>query len=220
MVRIAPSLLAADFAHLADEVGRIEASADMLHLDVMDGHFVPNISFGLPVIEALRPLTELIFDCHIMTANPDAYFAELAEIGVDMVTVHVEAVGDPLPAAKRARDLGLRFGTVISPPTPWAAVAPFVEYCDMVVIMSVQPGFGGQSFMPEVLPKVEAARKWVDSHGLETDIEIDGGIGIETAPLAREAGADVFVAGSAVFGSDDPASRISRLRSVIEGTDG
>lgn len=219
MIKIAPSLLAADFGHLADEIGRIDGAADMLHLDIMDGHFVPNITFGMPVLEKLRPLTDLIFDCHIMTSNPDAYLAELAEIGVDMVTVHLEAVGDPLPVARRARDLGLRFGVVISPPTPFAALEPYVEASDMVLIMSVHPGFGGQSFMPEVLRKVESCRKWVDSHGLSTDIEIDGGISIETAPQARAAGANVFVAGTAVFRAENPASEIARLRSVIDGTD-
>jgi ribulose-phosphate 3-epimerase len=185
----------------------------------MDGHFVPNITFGMPVIQMLRPLTDLMFDCHIMTSNPDAYLDQLAEIGVDMVTMHLEAIGDPQPAARRARELGLRFGTVISPPTPFSALEPYVEESDMVLIMSVHPGFGGQSFMPEVLHKVESCRKWVDSHGLATDIEIDGGISIETAPHAREAGANVFVAGTAVFRAENPASEIARLRSVIEGTD-
>lgn len=218
--RIAPSLLAADFTRLGDEVRAVTGSADMIHLDIMDGHFVPNISFGMPVIAALRPLTDLVFDCHIMTSNPAAYLPELASIGVDLVSVHVEAVTDPVPVARRALDLGLRFGVVVSPPTPWAAIEPFAELCDMVLIMSVHPGFGGQSFMSEVLGKVEQARKWVDSHGLATDIQIDGGISVETAPSARDAGANVFVAGTAVFGTDDPALAVRRLRSVIEGTDG
>ncbi len=216
MILIAPSLLAADFARLGDEVGRVDGVADMLHLDIMDGHFVPNITFGMPVIEALRPLTSLVFDCHIMTSNPTAYLEELRRVGADMVTVHLEAVADPIPAAKMARDLGLRFGIVISPPTSWTALQPFAELCDMLVVMSVHPGFGGQSFMPEVLEKVELARKWVDSHGLDTDIQIDGGISVESAPAARDAGANVFVAGTAVFGSDDAADAVTRLRSVIE----
>ena len=182
MIQIAPSLLAADFARLGDEIGRVDGVADMLHLDIMDGHFVPNITFGMPLIEALRPLTGLSFDCHVMTSNPTAYLEELRRGGADMVTVHLEAVADPIPAAKQARDLGLRFGVVISPPTPWTALQPFAELCDMLVVMSVHPGFGGQSFMPEVLDKVELARKWVDSHGLDTDIQIDGGISAETAP--------------------------------------
>ncbi len=194
----------------------MDGVADMLHLDIMDGHFVPNITFGMPLIEALRPLTGLVFDCHVMTSNPTAYLEELRRVGADMVTVHLEAVADPIPAAKQARDLGLRFGVVISPPTPWTALQPFAELCDMLVVMSVHPGFGGQSFMPEVLDKVELARKWVDSHGLDTDIQIDGGISAETAPAARDAGANVFVAGTAVFGTDDAAAAVTRLRSVIE----
>jgi ribulose-phosphate 3-epimerase len=216
-IRIAPSLLAADFARLGDQVRAIDGRADFLHLDIMDGHFVPNITFGPPVVAALRPHSSLVFDCHIMTTNPDAYFSELAQAGVDIVSIHIEAATDPTRAAERARDSGLRFGLVASPPTPWSAVEPFVELTDMVVIMSVHPGFGGQSFMPEVLPKVEAARKWVDSHGLTTDIQIDGGISLHTAPAARDAGANVFVAGTAVFGDADPAVAVDRLREVIDG---
>lgn len=218
--KLAPSLLAADFARLGDEIAAVESSIDMLHLDIMDGHFVPNISFGMPVIESLRPLTEVAFDCHIMTSNPTAYLGRLAELGVDRVSIHVEAATDPTGAAAKARQLGLGFGAVASPPTPWEALEPFVELCDMVVIMSVHPGFGGQSFMAEVMPKLEQARKWVDSHGLPTDIQVDGGITLRTAPTARDAGANVFVAGTAVFGGDDPAAAVEQLRSVIEGTNG
>lgn len=215
--RIAPSLLAADFARLAEQVAAVEESVEWLHLDVMDGHFVPNLSFGLPVIASLRPLTDLFFDCHVMTTNPDAYLAELAEAGVNLASMHIEAVPDPTDAAKRARDVGLRFGLVVSPPTPWGALEPFAELCDLVVVMSVDPGFGGQDFMPEVLDKVEAARKWVDSHGLDTDIQIDGGITEATAAPARDAGANVFVAGTAVFRDPDPARAVDRLRMIIEG---
>lgn len=218
--RIAPSLLAADFGRLAEQVAAVDGVVEMLHLDIMDGHFVPNISFGMPVIAAIRPLTSVTFDCHIMTSNPTAYLGVLAEIGADMVTIHVEAATDPTRAARMAHELGMRFGIVVSPPTPWTAVEPFAELCDMVVVMSVHPGFGGQSFMPEVLPKVEQARKWVDSHGLGTDIEIDGGITVQTAPSARDAGANVFVAGTAVFRAEDPTRAVQHLRSVIEGTDG
>lgn len=213
--QIFPSLLAADFARLGEELASIENYADGLHLDVMDGHFVPNLSFGMPVISALRPHTTLAFDCHLMTTNPDAYLPELAEAGVDLVTIHIESVPDPTTAAKRARDLGLRFGVVLSPPTPWGAVEPFVELCDLVLVMSVNPGFGGQSLIPETLTKVAAARKWVDSHGLNVDIQIDGGINQTNARTARDAGANVFVAGTAVFGTRDPGSAIEGLRAVI-----
>ncbi|MDP3984130.1 MAG: ribulose-phosphate 3-epimerase [Acidimicrobiia bacterium] len=215
--RIAPSLLAADFAYLADQVGAIEAEADMLHLDVMDGHFVPNLSFGLPVIASLRPHSSLVFDCHLMTTNPDVFLPELAQAGVDLVTMHIEAVPDPTEAAKLAAEQGLRFGLVLSPPTPFAAVEPFMELCDLLLVMSVQPGFGGQKFDHTVLPKVEAARNWIESHGLDADIQIDGGISTTTAPVARDAGANVFVAGTAVFGTPNPTEAIRQLRRIVEG---
>lgn len=214
--RIAPSLLAADFARLGEDVRRIENEIDMLHLDVMDGHFVPNISFGMPVIASLRAATSAYFDCHLMTTNPDAYLEDLKEAGADLVTVHIEVIPNPTNVAKQAREIGLDFGLVLSPDTPFAGVEPFVELTDLLLIMSVHPGFGGQSFMPEVLPKVETARKFIDSRGLSVDIQIDGGITAETAPLARQAGADVFVAGTAIFRDPDPPAAVRRLRNAIE----
>ena len=216
-IKIAPSLLAADFADLGDEVTRIEPHVDMLHLDIMDGHFVPNISFGMPVIKSLRSRTSLLFDCHMMTTNPDVYFDELREAGGDLAMIHIEAISDPTAAASKARAAGLGFGLVLNPPTPFAAVEPFMELADMVLVMSVHPGFGGQSFMPEVLDKTESARKWVDEHGLSVDIQIDGGINAETARLAGQAGANVFVAGTAIFRADDPVAAIKRLRQAIDG---
>ncbi len=217
--RIAPSILAADFARLGEDVERVAPYADLLHIDVMDGHFVPNISLGVPVVASLRKATDLYFDCHLMTTNPADYLTEFKEAGADLVTVHIEAVPDPTAAAAAAREVGLDFGLVLNPPTPFAAVAPFVELCDMLLVMSVQPGFGGQAFMPEVLDKVAAARKLVDSQGLHTDIQIDGGISVDTASAARRAGADVFVAGSAVFGADDPVAAIQRLRAALESAE-
>jgi ribulose-phosphate 3-epimerase len=218
-VRIAPSLLAADFARLGEEVRRIEPEIDMLHLDVMDGHFVPNISFGMPVIASLRATTSLYFDCHLMTTNPDVYLEELKEAGADLITVHIEVIPNPVRVAERARQIGLDFGLVLSPDTPFAGVEPFVELTDLLLIMSVHPGFGGQSFIPEILPKVEAARKFIDSHALSVDIQIDGGITDRTATLARRAGANVFVAGTAIFGDPDPAGAVRRLRSAIEAVE-
>ena len=216
-IKIAPSLLAADFADLGDEVTRIEPHVDMLHLDIMDGHFVPNISFGMPVIKSLRSRTSLLFDCHMMTTNPDVYFDELREAGGDLAMIHIEAISDPTAAALKARAAGLGFGLVLNPPIPFAAIEPFMELADMVLVMSVHPGFGGQSFMPEVLVKTESARKWVDEHGLSVDIQIDGGINPETARLAGQAGANVFVAGTAIFRADDPVAAINRLRQAIDG---
>lgn len=215
-LRIAPSLLAADFSRLGTEVASIEGAADSLHLDVMDGHFVPNLTFGMPVISDLRALTDMHFDCHLMTTNPEVYIEDLAEAGANLLTMHIEAVPDPEPAAQRTREAGLDFGLVINPVTPFAAVAPFLELVDLLLVMSVEPGFGGQPFMDEVLPKVSEAREWVESHGLVADIQIDGGIDVDTAPRARAAGANVFVAGTSVFGKADRKEAVARLRAAIE----
>jgi ribulose-phosphate 3-epimerase len=215
-VKIAPSLLAADFSRLGEEIGRISSIADWLHLDVMDGHFVPNISFGIPVIESIRGLTDLYFDCHIMTTNPDAYLPELAKAGVDLVTVHIEAVPDPTPARERAEEIGLDFGLVLNPGTPFAAVAPYAELCRVILVMSVEPGHGGQQFIPDVLPKIEAAREWVEERGLPADIQVDGGITAGNAGRVIAAGASVLVAGTSVFRAEDPSSAVDALRRAAE----
>lgn len=216
-IKIAPSLLAADFARLDREIASVEEHVEWLHLDVMDGHFVPNISFGIPVIESVRAVTGLYLDCHIMTTNPGAYLPELAKAGVNGVTVHIEAVPDPTTTADRAREVGLEFGLVINPGTPFESVAPFAELCDVMVVMSVEPGFGGQSFKPEVLRKVELAREWVENRGLTADIQVDGGVTPDNAGDVGAAGATVLVAGSAVFRADDPALAVKEIRRAAEG---
>jgi ribulose-phosphate 3-epimerase len=213
--RLAPSILAADFAYLGDAVELVTPFCDLLHIDVMDGHFVPNLSLGFPVIDSLRSVTDLTFDCHMMTTNPDTYFEPLRAAGADLVTVHLEVYPDPTSVAAKARSVGLAFGLVINPATPFAGMEAFVELCDMVLIMSVNPGFGGQSFIPAVLDKVEAARKFIDSRGLATDIQIDGGIGPENIRSARDAGAEVFVAGSSVFRTPDPVLALKDMRAIV-----
>jgi ribulose-phosphate 3-epimerase len=213
---IAPSILAADFARLGEEVNTVAPYVDMVHVDVMDGHFVPNLSLGIPVIESLRRVTDLKFDCHLMMQNADRYLPELKAAGADSVTVHLEVYPDPRRVAETARDLGVEFAIAINPPTEFSALEPFVELCDMILIMGVHPGFGGQSFIDDSLRKMEIARNFVESNGLLTDIEVDGGIGAANVGRAKDAGANVFVAGSAVFGQEDPVAAVKELRRLIE----
>lgn len=216
---IAPSILAADFARLGDEVNTVAPYVDLLHVDVMDGHFVPNISLGIPVIHSLRRVTDLKFDCHLMMHNADRYFPEIKAAGADLVSVHLEVYPDPRSTATAARSEGLEFSVAINPPTEFSALEPFLEICDMIVIMSVHPGFGGQSFIEDSLRKMEIARKSIESKGLATDIEVDGGIGAANIRRARDAGANVFVAGSSVFGKEDSVKAVQRLRSEIESSE-
>jgi ribulose-phosphate 3-epimerase len=213
--RIAPSILAADFAHLAAEVDRISPFVDLLHIDVMDGHFVPNISLGPPVISSLRRATDLYLDCHLMITNPLAYLKPLKQAGANGITVHIEAAPDPSPVWAEAKELELDFGLVISPSTPVSALEPYLDMTQIVVVMSVHPGFGGQSFIEGVLPKIEELREIIDSRALSTDIEVDGGIDLRTAAPARDAGADVFVAGTSVFRADDPVAAVEELRAIL-----
>ena len=209
--KLAPSILSADFAQLADEVDRVSAEADLLHVDVMDGHFVPNLTIGPPVVQSLRKRTDLFLDCHLMVTNPGDLLEDFASAGADGCTVHVE-LGDPRPLFARMRDLGLRVGLTHNPETPFDAVRPYLEEIDLLLVMSVHPGFGGQSFIPAVLEKLREARRVVDERQLAVELEIDGGINVDTAASAAAAGADILVAGSAIFHHDDPAAAARRIR--------
>ncbi len=210
---IAPSVLSADFSKLEDEVRAAEhAGADLIHLDVMDGHFVPNLTFGPMIVKAIRKITELPLDTHLMIENPDKYIPEFAEAGSDIITVHIEASSDIKRDLKLIRDNGKKSGITLNPDTPVEKVTGYFDGIDMLLIMSVFPGFAGQSFMPEVLPKIERACAIREEKGLDFAIEIDGGITSTTAPQALEAGADILVAGSAVFKKPDYAEAIRVIR--------
>jgi ribulose-phosphate 3-epimerase len=216
---IAPSILSADFARLADEAAAVAGApgegADWLHVDVMDGHFVPNLTLGLPVVEALVAATDLPLDCHLMIDDPDRWAVGYAEAGARNVTVHVEAAGDPVAVAKDLRAAGALAGLSIKPDTPLEPHVETLRHYDTLLVMSVEPGFGGQSFRPEVLDKVRTARRLVDTGHLRLLLEIDGGINADTIEAAAAAGIDCFVAGSAVYSADDPARAVAALRERV-----
>jgi ribulose-phosphate 3-epimerase len=204
-MKLAPSILSADFARLGADVERVRDVADLLHVDVMDGHFVPNLTIGPPVVKSLRKHTDLFLDCHLMVDNPGVLLADFADAGADRCIVHIE-LGDPRPLFDELRARKVGVGLVLNPPTPVDTVLPYLDQIDLLLVMSVNPGWGGQAFIPEVLEKVTAVRKEIDARGLACEIEIDGGINVDTAPDAAVAGADILVAGSAVFHADDPAA--------------
>jgi len=211
--KLAPSILSADFARLGDEIARVTAEADLLHVDVMDGHFVPNLTIGPPVVAALRRHTALFLDCHLMVDNPGVLLDDFADAGADRCIVHVE-LGDPRPLFERLRSLSVQVGLAISPETPFEAAAPYLGELDLLLVMSVHPGFGGQSFIPSVLDKVRAARVAIDEAALPVEIEIDGGVHLGTAHEAAAAGVDILVSGSAIFAAPDPPAAARALRAA------
>ncbi len=213
-LRIAPSILSADFARLGEEVKAItEAKADLIHIDVMDGHFVPNLTIGPSVVKALRPHSPLPFDCHLMIAPADPYIAAFAEAGADIISIHPESGPHPHRTLQLIRSLGKKAGYVLNPGTPIEVVDPVFDLLDLILIMTVNPGFGGQAFITSQLSKISAARRRIKDSGRAVMLEVDGGINAETAKDAVKAGADVLVAGSAVFKSKDYARNIASLRS-------
>ena len=209
---IAPSLLSCDFSKMGEEIARMDkAGADWMHLDVMDGHFVPNLTFGAPVIKWVRPFSDKPFDVHLMISDPRRYIDDFADAGVDIITFHIESDSDIDKTIDKIKSRGIKAGLVLKPKTPAEAVFPYLDRLDLVLVMTVEPGFGGQSFMADMMPKVEAIKAEINRRGLNVLIEADGGIGDATIAEVARAGVDVSVAGTAVFKAENPSQAIKRL---------
>ena len=217
MGKLSVSILSADFACLADQVASVEPYADAIHIDVMDGHFAPPITFGPVVVASLRPHTDRVLHGHLMVDAPVNLFDELAEAGMDLVSFHVEAVDDPAPVIRKARGAGMGVGMTVSPQTPVERLYPYLEDLDDVMVMSVHPGWAGQRFIPGALPKLGAVRHELDRRGLSTDVEIDGGVKLENAKRCVEAGASVLVVASAIYQAEDIPAAAREMKAIAEG---
>lgn len=213
MSLVSPSLLSADFANLAQDINKIN-NADMLHIDVMDGHFVPNISIGIPVVQSIKKATDIFLDVHLMISNPLRYVEDFAKAGADLICFHTESDDDAQGVINKIRQCGTKVGIALKPATKASDVARLIPLVDMVLVMTVEPGFGGQSFMADMLDKIKEVRAIANENGSKLDIQVDGGINLETARLCVDAGANILVAGSFVFGSDNPKETIKALQEI------